>query len=46
MRKNVNQRGVALTRLEERVIAIYGLNNIDRQQELGEGGFCYRKVIH
>lgn len=44
MRKDVNQRGTSLTRLEERVISIYGLNNMDGQQQLGEGGFCYRKV--
>ncbi|XP_037041934.1 uncharacterized protein LOC119078483 [Bradysia coprophila] len=45
MRKDVNQRGVSLTRLEERLVAICGLNNIDGQQQLGEGGFCYRKTV-
>lgn len=44
MRKNINQRGVALTRAEERIVSICGINNLDGEQELGEGGFRYDKV--
>lgn len=44
MRKNRNQRGIALTRLEERVISICGINNMDGEQGLGEGGFRYEEV--
>lgn len=44
MRKNRNQRGVILTRMEERVVALCGLDNMDGEQELGEGGFRYEEV--
>lgn len=33
-----------LTRLEEKVISVYGLDNLDGQQGLGEAGFKYDKV--
>lgn len=44
MRKDMNQRGVALTTMEERVISMCGVSNFDLEQELGEGGFRYEKV--
>lgn len=33
-----------LTRLEEKIVAIYGMNNLDGEQRLGEAGFQYNKV--
>lgn len=33
-----------LTRLEEKLISVYGIENLDGQQGLGEGGFNYNEV--
>lgn len=46
-RSNNNEFGrgrKVLTRLEEKLVSVYGLQNLDGQQGLGEGGFKYNKV--
>lgn len=39
-------KGRPLNRLEEKIIAIYGLDVLDGEQRLGEAGFNYKKVKH
>lgn len=34
-----------LTRLEEKIVSMYGMDNMDGDQNLGEGGFVYNKTV-
>lgn len=36
--------GKVLTRLEEKIVSVYGIENLDGQQGLGECGFDYQEV--
>lgn len=46
-RSNDNEYGrgrKTLTRLEEKLVSVYGIENLDGQQGLGECGFDYNEV--
>lgn len=46
-RSNGNEFGrgsKTLTRLEEKLVSVYGIDNLDGQQGLGEAGFTYDQV--